>query len=259
VKIIVVRGGGDMATGVVQKLYRAGFAVLILETPTPTAIRRSVALCEAVYDGIAKVEDVTCCRLDNTDQLEDCWKAGNVPLLIDPKSDTISKIKPSAVVDAILAKRNTGTSMEMAEITIALGPGFCAGKDVHVVIETTRGHDLGRLILQGSAKPNTGIPGEICGKSAERVLRAPCSGTIVAKRQIGEVVKQNEVLFTVDAQEVCAPFDGLIRGMIRSDLQVPKNMKISDIDPRTDIDTNTISDKARCIGGAVLEAYLWML
>lgn len=258
-KIIVVRGGGDMATGVVQKLYRAGFAVLILETPTPTAIRRSVALCEAVYDGIAKVEDVTCCRLDNTDQLEDCWKAGNVPLLIDPKSDTISKIKPSAVVDAILAKRNTGTSMEMAEITIALGPGFCAGKDVHVVIETTRGHDLGRLILQGSAKPNTGIPGEICGKSAERVLRAPCSGTIVAKRQIGEVVKQNEVLFTVDAQEVCAPFDGLIRGMIRSDLQVPKNMKISDIDPRTDIDTNTISDKARCIGGAVLEAYLWML
>jgi len=255
---IIVRGGGDMATGVVQKFYRAGLHVLILEILEPTAIRRSASLCEAVYDGVAKVEDIVCRSVMTVDQLEDRWKAGEVPILIDPSGDTIRKVKPSAVIDAILAKRNMGTNKEMAEITIALGPGFCAGKDVHAVIETLRGHDLGRLILQGNAKPNTGIPGEIGGKNEERVLLAPAAGAVTAIKQIGEIVHRDEVVFSVGGQAVNAAFTGLVRGMIRDGMIVTKGMKIADIDTRIDTNVNTISDKSRCIGGAALEAYLYL-
>ena len=169
-QVIVVRGGGDLATGVVQKFFRSGINVVILETSLPTAIRRSVALCEAVYDGFTQVEDVKCRRVFGTDELESCWQEGNVPILVDPTGDSIQKIRPVAVIDAILAKRNLGTNRNMAGITIALGPGFFAGKDVDIVIETMRGHDLGRLIFQGSAKPNTGIPGDINGRSSQRVI-----------------------------------------------------------------------------------------
>ena len=255
---VVVRGGGDLATGVVQKFYRAGFPTVILEVPAPTAIRRTVALCEAVYDGRAQVEDVVCRRVDGPDALEDCWKAKAVPLLIDPAGETIRKIQPAAVIDAILAKRATGTTIEMAEITIALGPGFCAGKDVHAVIETMRGHDLGRLILQGSAQPNTGIPGEIEGRSSERVLRAPTAGRVEAQKQIGETARRGEVVFTVGGKAVCAPFTGLVRGIIRSGMEVPKGMKTADLDPRTEVDVHTISDKARCLGGVALEGYFYL-
>ena len=255
---IIVRGGGDIATGVVQKFHRAGFNVLILEIPEPTAIRRSVSLSEAVYDGVAKVEDIVCRNVMAVDQLEDCWKVGKVPLLIDPVGDTIRELKPAAVIDAILAKRNIGTNKKMAKITIALGPGFCASKDVHAVIETKRGHDLGRLILRGNAKPDTGIPGEIGGKSTERVLYAPIAGTVTAIRQIGQVVQKGEVVFSVGGHAVCAGFTGLVRGMLRGDMKVAKGMKIADIDPRTDTDFCTISDKSRCIGGTALEAYFFL-
>jgi len=257
-EIIVVRGGGDLATGVVQKFYRAGFPVVVLEVSEPSAIRRTVALCEAVFGGTAQVEDVICQKVSGPGKLEGCWKAGRVPLLVDPNGDTIREIKPSAVIDAILAKRGTGTSMAMAEITIALGPGFTAGEDVTAVIETMRGHDLGRLILQGSALPNTGIPGEIGGKSTQRVLRAPAQGVLAVRKRIGEVARQGEVVFAVDGQEVRAPFTGLVRGMLRDGMEVPQGMKTADTDPRTDIDVNTISDKARCLGGAALEAYLYL-
>jgi xanthine dehydrogenase accessory factor len=255
---IIVRGGGDLATGVVQKFFRAGFPVAILETPAPTAIRRSVALCEAVYDGFTKVEDVECRKVANTDEMEDCWQEGIVPLLIDPSGESIPKIRPAAVIDAILAKRNTGTHRGMADITIALGPGFCAGKDVDIVIETMRGHDLGRLILQGYARPNTGIPGEIEGRNAERVLHAPVSGIVTHKKRIGDLVEKDEILFTVGETEVCAPFTGLLRGLIREGTDVPKGMKIADIDPRGSVDWRTISDKARCLGGAALEGYFFL-
>jgi len=256
---IVVRGGGDLATGVAQKFFRAGFPVVILETSAPTAIRRSVALCEAVYDGSARVEDMVCRRVSNTDELEGCWQAGTIPLLIDPAGKAIEKIRPSAVIDAILAKRNLGTHKGMAPVTIALGPGFCAGEDADVVIETMRGHDLGRLIFKGSAAPNTGIPGEIGGKSNQRVIHAPASGTVVHKKQIGDVVQGGEVIFTVSGTEARAPFTGLLRGLIREGLEAPKGMKAADIDPRTDVDWHTISDKARCLGGAALEAYFFLL
>jgi xanthine dehydrogenase accessory factor len=252
---IVVRGGGDLATGVIQKFFRAGFCVVILETSAPSAIRRSVALCEAVYDGSARVEDMSCRRISGLDEIEGCRQQGVIPLLIDPSGETIEQIRPSAVIDAVMAKRNFGTHRGMAPITIALGPGFCAGEDVDVVIETMRGHDLGRLIFKGCAAPNTGIPGEIGGKSGQRVIHAPMSGTVIHKKQIGDVVEGGEVIFTVGGTEARAPFTGLLRGLIREGLAVPKGMKIADIDPRTDVDWRTISDKARCLGGSALEAY----
>ena len=257
-EIIIVRGGGDMASGVVQKFHRAGFHVLILEIPEPTAIRRSVSLSEAVYDGEAKVEDIDCRNIMAVDQLDDCWKERKVPLLIDPLGDAIRKVRPAAVIDAILAKRNVGTNKEMAKIIIALGPGFCAGEDVHAVIETMRGHDLGRLILQGNAKPDTRIPEEIGGKSADRVLHAPVAGTVTAIKQIGDIVQKGEVIFSVGGQAVYAAFSGLVRGMLRDSMKVTKGMKIADIDPRTDTDVCTISDKSRCIGGSALEAYFFL-
>ena len=253
---IVVRGGGDLATGVVQKFFRAGFPVVILEIPAPTAIRRNVSLCEAAYDGFAQVEDIRCRRAAGINKMESCWQDGIVPLLVDPAGESIPAIRPAAVIDAIVAKQNTGTNRSMAEITIALGPGFCAGEDTDIVIETMRGHDLGRLIFNGCARPNTGIPGVIGGKSEQRVLHAPVSGTVFHRKNIGDIVACGETLFTVGEKPVYAPFNGLLRGLIREGLYVPQGKKAADVDPRTDIDWRTISDKARCIGGAALEAYL---
>lgn len=257
-KTIIVRGGGDLATGVVQKFHRAGFNVLILETSKPTAIRRSVALCEAVYDGVVQVEDIVCRKISGLDEIEACWQEGEVPLLVDPTGNSIKEIKPSAVIDAIIAKRNLGTTKCMADITIALGPGFNAGEDVHAVIETKRGHDLGRLILQGYAKPNTGIPGKIAGETKKRVIHAPTHGIIKHSKQIGDIVSHGETIFTISNTKVHAPIDGLLRGLIREGIEVKKGMKAADIDPRTDIDWLTISDKARCLGGAALEAYFYL-
>ena len=257
-QIIIIRGGGDLATGVVQKFHRAGFQVLILEIAVPTAIRRSVALCEAVYDGSKQVEDIICRRISETGEMETCWLEGSVPLIVDPTGETIRAIKPAAVIDAILAKRNLGTTRNMAGVTIALGPGFNAGKDVHAVIETMRGHDLGRLILQGYAKADTGIPAEIGGESSRRVLHAPIAGIVSNLKQIGDVVEPGETLLTVGDTEVNAPFTGLLRGLIREGIQVHKGMKIADVDPRTEVDWRTISDKARSLGGAALEAYLYL-
>ena len=267
-KTIIVRGGGDLATGVVQRFFRAGFNVLILETAHPTAIRRSVALCEAVYDGTAKVEDVECRKISSLAEAQSCRQEGVVPVYIDPTGSAIAEIKPSAVIDAIVAKRNLGTSKNMADITIALGPGFIAGEDVHAVIETKRGHDLGKMILHGSAQPNTGVPGEMAGESTRRVIYAPADGIIKHNKEIGSIVEQGDVLLTVKSEkyrstephttEVTAPMSGLLRGLIREGIKVNKGMKVADIDPRNDIDWRTISDKARCIGGAALEAYLYL-
>lgn len=256
--LVVIRGGGDLATGVIQKFYRSGFPLLVLETARPTAIRRNVALCEAVYTGEAEVEGMRCRLISDITAIPQCHKAGVIPMMVDPGGEVVSVLRPHAVIDAILAKRNLGTHQSMAPVTIALGPGFCAGEEVHAVIETMRGHQLGRLILSGAALPNTGIPGEIGGKSAQRVIHAPCAGEVRHRRQIGDAVKEGEILFTVAQEAVHAPFSGLLRGLIREGLHVPKGMKVADIDPRMDVDWHTISDKARCLGGAALEAYLFL-
>jgi len=255
-KIIVIRGGGDLATGVAVKFFRAGYRVLILEIEKPTAIRRSVSFCEAVYDGTATVEDITCRKISELSEAMECWNSGVIPLIVDPDGKMIKQVKPTAVIDAIIAKRNTGTTRDMANITIALGPGFTVGVDVDVVIETNRGNNLGKIIRDGQAEPNTGVPGKVAGESSRRVVRAPVAGTVSHIKKIGDIVKQDEVILTVDDVEVAAPISGLLRGLIRDSFHVTQNMKIADIDPRTDIDWRKISDKANRVGEATLKAFL---
>lgn len=258
-RMVIVRGGGDMATAVIHRLWRAGFRVLVLETEKPSAIRRQVAVSEAVYDGSATVEGMTAVRIDAPAACAKVWAEDKVPLLVDPQGECIALLRPMAVIDAMIAKRNLGTYMDMAPLTVALGPGFAAGKDVHAVVETMRGHNLGRIICKGAAQPNTGIPGKIGGYAAERVIHAPCQGVIRGVRAIGDYVEQGETIavITHDACDypVTASISGLIRGLIRDGYCVPAGFKIADIDPRREEYDNcfTISDKARCIAGSVLE------
>ncbi|MCL1855215.1 MAG: selenium-dependent molybdenum cofactor biosynthesis protein YqeB [Clostridia bacterium] len=237
-------------------MHRAGFPVLVLEAERPMAIRRGVSLCEAIRLGSAAVEDISALRAENASEMEACWAMGKVPVTVDPQGGWIGKWKPACVVDAIMAKRNQGTHRAMADVVIGVGPGFTAGNDVHAVIETMRGHNLGRLILTGAALSNTGVPGELGGKSVERVIYAPAGGKIRHVRRIGDTVKEGEAILTVDGTFCAAPFDGLLRGLIAEGSEVRQGMKIADVDPRMDADWQSISDKARCIGGAVLEAYL---
>ncbi len=263
-KLIIVRGGGDIATGTIYKLKNCGFPVLVLEAEQPSAIRRPVAFCEAVYGGTQTVEDMTVTLAHDLDEAVSLLEKGELPILVDPKGEAIEKLKPFAVVDAILAKKNLGTHREMAPITIGLGPGFTAGEngDVHAAIETMRGHDLGRIIYNGSALPNTGIPGDVGGYTKERVIHSPAAGLLKPVKIIGGSVKKGETIAYIENEQgriaVEATMDGLLRGLIRQDYPVKSGMKIADIDPRYSEYKNcfTISDKARCIGGAVLEAIL---
>lgn len=260
--LIVVRGGGDLATGTVYKLRKCGFPVLILETDNPSAIRRNVAFSEAVYRGTQTVEDMTCYRADTVSHAESLLREGKLAVLVDPQGSSVGKWKPLAVVDAILAKRNLGTDRSMAPITLALGPGFTAGVDVDAVIETKRGHDLGRVLRQGSAAPNTGIPGTVKGYGKERVIHSPAEGILRNVCQITDTVKKGQLIALIETGNgnvpVKASMDGLLRGLIRDGYCVGKGFKIADIDPRAEEYQNcfTISDKARCIAGGVLEALL---
>ncbi len=256
--LVLVRGGGDIATGVVQKLWRGGFQVAVLETETPTTIRCTVAVSSAVQDKYTQVEDL-CARLAATRaEIQACFDKGEIPVLVDPGCRWVEELRPPFLVDAILAKKNLGTKRDMAPVTLALGPGFSAPQDVDAVVETMRGHTLGRLIRQGSALPNTGVPGELGGKSAERVVHAPCGGLVWHCRQIGDQVRQGETLFTIDGTPVPSPLNGVLRGLIAQGLHVEQGLKVADVDPRpaAEVDFTTISDKARCIGGAVLEGCL---
>lgn len=260
--LIIVRGGGDLATGTIYKLKRSGFPVLILETAKPSAIRRNVAFCEAVYQGTQTVEDMTCHLAASLDQAREFLAQEKLTLLVDPQGASISALRPLAVVDAILAKKNLGTSRTMAPVTVALGPGFRAGVDVDAVIETQRGHNLGRVLWTGSAAPNTGIPGIIGGYGRERVIHAPAEGVLRNIRRITDRVRRGECIALVETTNGTVPveasLDGILRGLIRDGYPVHAGFKIADIDPRTDEYQNcfTISDKARCIAGGVLEAVL---
>lgn len=257
--LVIVRGGGDMATATVHRLWKAGFRVLVLEKEHPAAIRRQVAISEAVYEGSACVEGMTAVRIASVCQMQDVFDAGHVPLLVDPDGESIGVLHPDVVVDAIIGKKNLGTRMDMAPMTIALGPGFEAGDDVHAVIETMRGHNLGRIITNGFARPNTGVPGNIGGFAAERVIHADEAGILRNRHAIGDYVQQGETIAEIEMQTGCVPvpasITGLIRGLIRDSFPVTKGFKIADIDPRKEEYANcfTISDKARCIAGSVLE------
>lgn len=258
-KLIIVRGGGDLATGVIQKLHHCGFKVLVLETNRPTAIRRKVSFSEAIYQGQILVENDLCVKIHGHDQAESIWRQGAIPIMVDPQGELITILEPWAVIDAIIAKKNLGTRLDMAPRVIGFGPGFTAGVDVHIVIETNRGHNLGRLIFEGQAAPNTGTPGMIKGISKERVIYAPVSGKLEVKSHIGDLVKKDDVIALIDGKiEVLASIEGVIRGMLPNDFEVWQGLKMADIDPRLSERDNcfTVSDKARALGGAALEALM---
>lgn len=257
-EIVVFRGGGDLATGAVQKIHRAGFKVLILEVPAPLCVRRTVSLSEAVYERVQRVEDISAVRLSSLDEMEEVFLQDKVPILIDPNAELIEAIHPLAIIDATIAKRNIGTNKSMAPISIALGPGYEAGVDVDYVVETNRGHHLGRLLFKGFAAENTGVPGVIGGYSKERVYYSPADGMVDSMKDIGDIVEEGQILAYVDEIPVRAAIRGLVRGMLRGGVPVKKGVKIADVDPRFEALQNcyTISDKSRSVGGAVLEALL---
>lgn len=256
--IIVVRGAGDLATGVAYRLKRSGFRVLMLEIETPLVIRRTVSYAQAIYDGEIEIQGITGRKVEDLDEIVKAWKNDEIPVIIDEKGEMIKTIRPKIVVDAILAKKNLGTTIDMADIVIGLGPGFTAGVDCDAVIETKRGHYLGTVITEGPAIADTGIPGNIAGFSKERVIHSPAEGIIKHKSKISDVVEKGQVIAEVDGVPVKATIDGVLRGLIHEGLHVEKGLKIADIDPR-DVQKHcfSISDKARAIGGGVLETILY--
>lgn len=255
--MILIKGAGDLASGVAVRLAHCGFPIVMTDLLHPTSIRRTVCFSEAILKGSYTVEDVTAERADSPDGIGSILARGNIAVLASPTQDALLSLKPDVVVDGILAKRNLGTKITDAPVVIALGPGFTAGVDCHAVIETMRGHNLGRVILEGPAEPNTGIPGNIGGFTTERVLRAPKDGVFHEIRHIGDMVTVGETVADVDGEPIHAPLSGVIRGMLPSGTPVHTGMKSGDIDPRPVLEhCYTVSDKARAIGGGVLEAIL---
>lgn len=256
--VIGVKGAGEMATAVAWRLYKANIRnIFMMEVPSPLAVRRRVCFCEAVHDGSATVEGVRALLASNADSVRRAWEKGCIPVAVDPGWEFIQQLAPHVVVDAIIAKKNLGTHTSEAPLVIGLGPGFEAGVSVHMAVETNRGHNLGRVLETGSPEPNTGVPGSINGYTRERVLRAPCSGLLVQRIAIGGMVRAGDVVAAVDGTQVKAAIDGVLRGLIREGTRVTPGLKIGDIDPRG-VPENcvTISEKARAIGGSVLEAIL---
>lgn len=255
--VVGVRGGGDIASGVIYRLHRCGFKVFVTEIAEPLAVRRTVSFCEAAYDGRANVEDVEAVLVQRPDEAQAVWGERKVPLYIDPDFETGRRLEPDVVVDAILAKKNLGTDKSLGPLTIALGPGFEAGTDVHYVVETNRGHYLGRLIEKGAAQPNTGVPGPIEGVAADRVLRAPADGVWEVQSEIGRLVKVGDAIGQVAGKPVKASINGVLRGLIRPGIAVTLDMKIGDIDPRGLVGhCFSISEKALAISGGVLEGIM---
>jgi len=257
-RVIIMKGAGEMASGIACRLHRSGFSrLLMLETSFPLAVRREVSFCEAVHDGQMAVEGIEAVRIKDGAGLAHAWETGRIAVMVDPKGDTVGRMQPDILIDATIAKRNLGTAITDAPLVIALGPGFTAGTDCHVVVETNRGHNLGRLITAGQAEANTGIPGNIGGFTKERVLRAKANGPFTTDRKIGDQITKGDVIGQVGTEAVTAPIDGILRGLIRPGSQVTTGLKIGDIDPRGDAGyCHTVSEKARALGGSVLEAIL---
>lgn len=263
--LILIKGAGDLATGVALRLMRCGYPVILTELARPLAVRRTVAFAQAVFDGSCSVEEIAAQRA-TISEARALAAQGVAPVLVEPNADEMRALGPDVVVDAILAKRNTGTQISDAPLVIALGPGFSAAADCHAVIETNRGHRLGRVIWLGAAEPNTGTPGVVAGRSAERVLHASAAGEVHAHIAIGHTVAEGDLIATLlpapgapaaDAIPIYAPFAGMLRGIIHPSVVVTPGMKIGDLDARAHRDDCfTVSDKALAIGGGVLEAIL---
>ncbi len=256
-KTVVVRGGGDVATGIIVRLHQAGFKVIVLETAEPTVIRRTVACAECLFSGEVEVEGIRARQVSSAEEALRMTQENFIPVLIDPEGKYIKQIRPFIVVDAIMAKRNIGTDLGVAPLVIGVGPGFTAGLDVHAVVETKRGHHLGRVYYEGSAQPDTGVPGEIAGVSKKRVIHSPADGVFIPEKEIGDEVEAEDILGYVGNVAVKAPLRGVLRGLIQKEAKVYQGMKIGDVDPRCIKEYCwTVSDKARAVGGGVLEAIL---
>ena len=255
--MVIIKGAGEMATGIAHRLYKSHIRHIVMtEIPEPICVRRTVAFSEVVFDGVASVEGVQAELAMTAANVQDIWKKGRIAVVIDPEWAIINTLEPDVVIDAIMAKRNLGTKRTEAPFVIGVGPGFAAPTDVHAVVESNRGHNLGRVIYDGSAEPHTGIPGPTMGYTSERVLRSPHNGLVRHVKSLGDIVKIGEVVLYIDETPVHATIDGLLRGLIR-EIRVKDNEKIGDIDPR---DTKeycfTITEKSRAIGGGVLEAIM---
>lgn len=256
---VLIRGAGDIASGIALRLHRAGMQVVMTDLPAPTAIRRTVCFSQAILLGEMTVEDVTARRADSVEEAESLLRRGLIPVLADPDCACRAQLRPDALVDAILAKRNLGTKIDDAPVVVGIGPGFTAGEDCHAVVETMRGHTLGRVIYSGSALPNTNIPGLIGGFAGERVLRAPCDGIFTAVHRIGDTVEEGETIGFVEGQPMKCTISGVLRGVLDDGVPVKKGMKSGDVDPRCKPEyCTTISDKALAVGGGVVEAVLYL-
>ncbi len=270
--LIAVKGAGDLATGVIHRLCRAGFPVVATELPEPTVVRRTVSFAEAVLLGEMTVEGITARRAASPEEVVELLAQGRVPLVVDPEGRLFRQLHPLALVEATLSKHNTGITIDDAPIVIALGPGYEAGRDVHAVVETNRGHNLGRVYYEGCAEPDTGVPGAIAGYTIERLLKAPVGGKLYGARQIGDMVQAGEIIAHIheagcvgepcscQPTPIIAAIPGILRGLLRDGLTVKAGMKVGDIDPRAASEhCFTISDKSRAIGGGVLEAILHLM
>lgn len=257
-EIVYIRGAGDIASGIAQRLYNCGFKVVLGEISKPSSIRRGVCFSEAIYDGETTIEGITAKKANSLHEVNGILKNNQIPVIIDEKNSFCNELKPKILVDAILAKKNLGTSKDMADFVICVGPGFCAGVDCDSVVETKRGHNLGRVIYNGNAAKNTGIPGDIGGVAKERVIYSGAAGILQNISKISDIVKKDQVIAKVGLHEVKATIDGVLRGLLRDGYEVSEHFKIADIDPRIKEVKNCflISDKARSVGGGVLEAIL---
>lgn len=255
---VIIRGGGDIATGVIWTLYNAGFKVLVLEIDKPSTIRRTVSFSQAIYSGETTVDGVKAVVITDINELNDELYKNYVPIIIDPNCNSLDIIKPDILIDSILAKKNLGTTINMAKLVIGIGPGFTCNEDCNVAIETMRGHKLGKIYHSGSPISNTGLPGEIAHHTDDRVLYSNNDGIIKHNKKISDIVHTNDIIAYIDDIPVKATIDGVLRGLIVEGYNVKKGLKIADIDPRLNEQENSfsISDKARTIGGAVLLAIM---
>jgi len=255
--VVLIKGAGDLASGVAYRLHRCGFPVVMTEIARPLAVRRGVAFAQAVYAGEMTLQGLTARRVDDVAAARAAPDEGIIPVLVDPQAACRAALRPAVLVDGIMAKANTGTRLEDAPLVVALGPGFAAGVDCHVVVETNRGHDLGRVLWTGSAMADTGVPGQVGGQTARRVLRSPCAGRLHPRHVIGDRVEAGEIIATVNGEQVRAPFAGVLRGLIHESVPLTPGMKMGDVDPRA-ISQHcfSISDKSLAIAGGVLEAIL---
>jgi xanthine dehydrogenase accessory factor len=254
---IAIRGAGDLASGIALRLHHAGFDIAMTEIAAPLSVRRAVCFSQAVYSGRMQVEDLSAVLVRDGAGMKAAFKEKQLAIFVDPDAAIVKDLKPAALVDAVMAKRNTGTTLIDAPVVIGVGPGFTAGLDCHAVIETQRGHTLGRVITEGNAMPNTGIPGELGGYTVERLLRSPADGVFKTVASIGDFVKKGDIVAFVDNEPLCAGIDGIVRGLLPSGITVKRGMKAGDVDPRCEKShCFTVSDKALAVAGGVLEALL---